>query len=110
MDSNLEGKQGGPAGPPALTLADLLYKEGRGAQIPLEAAAPYPPAHHLLLHQTLAAPLFPGGLPPTPSPPRAAEPPSPRDCATISSPSPLAWLGEASHVEIVIITTTPSCC
>ena len=52
MDSNLGGKQKGAGRPPALTLAGLLYKEGRGGGVrhTLEAAGPRPPAHHLLLH------------------------------------------------------------
>ena len=71
MDSNLGGKQGGAGQPPTLTLAGLLYKEGRGGgRTTLEAAAPYPPTHHLLLHLTLAAPLsLPEGCCASPPPP-----------------------------------------
>ena len=110
MDSNLGGKQGGAGRPPALTLAGLLYKEGRGAHHPLRLPPHTPLRTTSSSTQTLVAPLSPRGLQRITTSTIAAPPLCHRAAAPCSSPSPLAWLGEALLVEIVIITTTPSCC
>ena len=112
MDSNLEGKQGGAGRPPCPNprSASYIRRGGRGCATPLRLPPLDPPAHHLLLHLTLAAPLSPRRAAATTISTIAAPPLCPRAAAPCSSPSPLAWLGEALLVEIVIITTTPSCC
>ena len=70
-----------------------------------------PPKPHPLSTQTLAAPLLPRRAAATTISTKSCRTTlALGGCATSSSPSPLAWLGEALLVEIVIITTTPSCC